>query len=79
MNLFTHPVRVVLLSLLTLAMPLPAAESFLHFPAKDGSGQGKKIVLLAGDDEYRSEEGLHKKSTGMKHYTDSCLVPLAHT
>ena len=58
MNLFTHPVRVVLLSLLTLAMPLPAAESFLHFPAKDGSGQGRKIVLLAGDDEYRSEEGL---------------------
>ncbi len=58
MNLFNCPIRVVFLCLLTLAEPLPAAESFLHFPAKDSSGQGRKIVLIAGDDEYRSEEGL---------------------
>ncbi|MCF6313883.1 MAG: ThuA domain-containing protein [Verrucomicrobiales bacterium] len=31
---------------------------FLHFPAKDGTSQGKKIVLVGGDEEYRSEESL---------------------
>ncbi|MFK5924064.1 MAG: ThuA domain-containing protein [Verrucomicrobiota bacterium] len=31
---------------------------FLHFPAKDGPGKGKKIVLVGGDEEYRSEESL---------------------
>ena len=35
-----------------------AADDFLHFPAKAGSANGKKIVLLAGDDEYRSEESM---------------------
>ncbi len=28
------------------------------FPAADGPGQGKRVALLAGDEEYRSEEGL---------------------
>src|SRR4029079_1988255 len=27
-------------------------------PANSGAGQGKHIVFLAGDEEYRSEEGL---------------------
>ncbi|MCE9609360.1 MAG: ThuA domain-containing protein [Chthoniobacter sp.] len=45
-------------SLVALAMPLLAADDFLHFPAKAGSANGKKVVLLAGDDEYRSEESL---------------------
>src|SRR5687768_7038866 len=34
------------------------AQDHLEFPGKDGPGKGKKIVLVAGDDEYRSEEGL---------------------
>lgn len=32
------------------------AADFLHLPPKDGKGIGKKIVLVAGDEEYRSEE-----------------------
>src|SRR5687768_7882746 len=37
-----------------------AAENltFLEFPGKQGPGQGKRIVLIAGDEEYRSEEAL---------------------
>ena len=31
---------------------------WIDYAAKDGPGQGKKIVLLAGDEEYRSEEAL---------------------
>lgn len=30
----------------------------LHFAGKEGPGKGKKIVLMAGDEEYRSEEAL---------------------
>lgn len=30
----------------------------LHFAGKEGPGKGKKIVFIAGDEEYRSEEAL---------------------
>jgi len=30
----------------------------LQFKGENGAGQGKNIVLISGDDEYRSEEGL---------------------
>jgi acetylornithine deacetylase/succinyl-diaminopimelate desuccinylase-like protein len=39
------------------AAPL-AAQDYLEFKGKDGPGKGKKIALIAGDDEYRSEEGM---------------------
>ena len=70
-----HPLKAGLLSLFTLTMPLLAADNFLHFPAKDGAGHGKKIVLIAGDDEYRSEEGLPMlgKILSQKHGFD-CTV-----
>jgi len=35
-----------------------AGESFLQFEGGQGPGQGKHIVLVAGDDEYRSEESM---------------------
>lgn len=37
-----------------------AADTFVEYPAKAGAGtgQGKRIVLLSGDEEYRSEEAL---------------------
>jgi hypothetical protein len=35
-----------------------AAEDHLDFPGGPGLGQGKHVVLIAGDDEYRSEESL---------------------
>ena len=44
--------------LLATTLSLAAQETFLHFAGKDGPGKGKKVVLLAGDEEYRSEEAL---------------------
>ncbi len=41
-----------------LAMGHAAAQDALDFPGKEGPGKGKRVVLVAGDDEYRSEEGL---------------------
>jgi hypothetical protein len=32
--------------------------TFLQYEGKEGPGQGKHIVLVAGDDEYRSEESM---------------------
>lgn len=29
---------------------------WLHFPPKEGTASGKKVVLISGDEEYRSEE-----------------------
>lgn len=47
--------------LLSFAPFLAAADSgngWVHYPAAKGPGAGKKIVFLAGDEEYRSEESL---------------------
>lgn len=38
--------------------PLGAAGATLHFEGRDGPGKGRKIVLISGDEEYRSEEAL---------------------
>jgi type 1 glutamine amidotransferase len=37
---------------------LSAAEPWLRLDGKQGPGQGKHVVLISGDEEYRSEEGL---------------------
>ncbi|WP_425635995.1 ThuA domain-containing protein [Algoriphagus yeomjeoni] len=33
-------------------------QTFLQFNGKSGPGQGKNVVLISGDDEYRSEESM---------------------
>jgi hypothetical protein len=35
-----------------------ADDQWITYEGKDGPGKGKRVVLLAGDEEYRSEEGL---------------------
>src|SRR5215218_10967906 len=47
----------VLLASVALS-PLQVADTSVSYPAKGGPGQGKHIVFLSGDEEYRSEEGL---------------------
>jgi len=44
---------------LALLLPLAQAEpTSISYPARTGPGAGTRIVLLAGDEEYRSEEAL---------------------
>ena len=38
--------------------PVRAQETSVSYPARAGAGQGRHVVFLAGDEEYRSEEGL---------------------
>jgi hypothetical protein len=43
----------------TNAPPPPTSDTSVTYPARPGgAGQGKHVVLLAGDEEYRSEEAL---------------------
>lgn len=39
-------------------MAVSAQEKWLSFEGKGGPGKGKKIVLISGDEEYRSEESM---------------------
>jgi hypothetical protein len=46
------------LGLMVLAMSTSWADDFVVYQGGRGPGEGKQVVLLAGDEEYRSEEGL---------------------
>lgn len=52
--------RLVLLTLVCVAAILPRqpVSTSLTFPGTGGPGTGKHVVLLSGDEEYRSEESM---------------------
>jgi hypothetical protein len=52
-----RPLLVLLAGVLALA-PATAADTSITYAAKAGPGGGRHVVLLAGDEEYRSEEAL---------------------
>ena len=54
----TRTLVALLLTSLTLSAIPPAVDTSVSYAAKGGAGQGRHIVFLAGDEEYRSEEGL---------------------
>lgn len=43
---------------LFLTSSLSAGQLWVHYPGKNGPGLGKKVVLISGDEEYRSEESM---------------------
>lgn len=46
------------LFVISLSCQAQSSDQWLRFEGKNGPGKGKHIVLISGDDEYRSEEGL---------------------
>jgi hypothetical protein len=46
------------LALLLALRSVATAEEVAHFAGGDGPGKGKHVVLISGDEEYRSEEAL---------------------
>ena len=68
--------RNLLPILVTLAIPA-FAQDFLQMPGKDGPGKGKKVVLISGDEEYRSEEALPMlaKILSQRHGFDCTVLP----
>jgi hypothetical protein len=55
-----------------------AADPWLVFPGGEGVGAGKHIVLISGDEEYRSEESLPQLAKILsKHHGFKCTVLFA--
>jgi mono/diheme cytochrome c family protein/glucose/arabinose dehydrogenase len=76
-----NPVKFLTPWLLAAATNLgftASAQEWLHLPAKEGTANGKKIVLVSGDEEYRSEEScpMLAKILSQKHGFD-CTVLFA--
>src|SRR5258708_7814345 len=67
---------VLFLGLSLLAVPLLAAG--VVYNGGDGPGKGKHIVLVSGDEEYRSEEALPQLGKILaKHHGFKCTVLFA--
>lgn len=60
-------------------LPLsPAADPWITLPGGEGPGKGKHIVLVSGDEEYRSEEALPQLAKILaKHHGFTCTVLFA--
>src|SRR5204863_8255255 len=53
-------------------------KPFVVYEGKTGPGKGKHIVLVSGDEEYRSEEGLPQLAKILaKHHGFKCTVLFA--
>lgn len=50
------PIVRLLLPAAALTLTAAAADPWLVFQGKEGPGKGKHVVLISGDEEYRSEE-----------------------
>jgi type 1 glutamine amidotransferase len=60
------------------ATPAKAADPWLVVPGGDGPGKGKHVVLVSGDEEYRSEETLPQLAKILaKHHGFRCTVLFA--
>jgi hypothetical protein len=58
--------------------PTQAADPWIVFDGHDGPGKGKHIVLVSGDEEYRSEEALPQLAKILtRHHGFKCTVLFA--
>ena len=83
MNPFTRYVATLLLLSLTTptvqsadrAHPVPESSKWLTYPGETGPGKGKHIVLIAADQEYRSEQSMPMMAGILaKHHGFDCTV-----
>ncbi|MEW4454420.1 hypothetical protein AB1L30_17225 [Bremerella sp. JC817] len=73
-NLWTALIAMVILP----CSMVSANESVLSFDGGEGHGKGKKIVLISGDEEYRSEEALPMLAKILsQHHGFQCTVLFA--
>src|SRR5579863_8748097 len=62
-------------TMLTLALNATLCSGQIVFPGGEGPGHGKRIVLVSGDEEYRSEEGLPQLARILStHHGFDCTV-----
>jgi type 1 glutamine amidotransferase len=74
----TLPRWLALPALALLAAPAAAADPWITVPGEFGPGKGKHVVLVSGDEEYRSEEALPQLAKILaKHHGFTCTVLFA--
>src|SRR5688500_2496432 len=57
---------------------LAAEEAWVVYSRQDGPGKGKRVVLVSGDEEYRSEEALPQLGKILAvHHGFTCTVLFA--
>lgn len=60
---------------LAAALGNSASAELLRFKGLDGAGKGKKVVLISGDEEYRSEEAMPMLAKILsQHHGFDCVV-----
>ena len=73
--------RVSLILLLAVLSPIraaPAPPAWVVYEGGEGPGKGKHVVLISGDEEYRSEEALPQLGKILaKHHGFKCTVLFA--
>lgn len=77
MGFFIMKTPIIAASLMALShMAANSAQTdFVQYKAADGPGKGKHIVLIAGDEEYRSEDGLPMLGKILsRHHGFDCTV-----
>jgi len=70
---------MVFLIILSLEGFAQNGKTFLHYEGKEGPGKGKNIVLISGDDEYRSEESMPMMAKILSEkygFTTTVLFPI---
>ncbi|MBS0208330.1 MAG: ThuA domain-containing protein [Planctomycetes bacterium] len=73
-----YAVIVSSILLIAIAAVAQAADPWLVFPGGEGPGAGKHVVLISGDEEYRSEEALPQLARILaKHHGFKCTVLFA--
>src|SRR5262245_20838691 len=76
MNRLRRPLALV--ALLVAAGAAGAADPWVVYEGSAGPGKGKHIVLVSGDEEYRSEEALPQLAKILaKHHGFKCTVLFA--
>jgi len=71
-------IAALAVALMSVSAGLPQDNPWLVFEGGDGVGKGKHIVLLSGDEEYRSEEALPQLGKILsKHHGFKCTVLFA--
>ena len=64
-----------IVALPALAHPVPESAQWLTYPGGDGPGKGKHIVLIAADQEYRSEQSMPMMAKILStHHGFDCTV-----
>ena len=78
MKLVRYSLALSLMLLLTCCVSVQADDQWIEFPGGDGPGAGKHIVLVSGDEEYRSEEALPQLAKILsEHHGFKCTVLFA--